>query len=152
MPQRVVVQWEKDSVEDAGLIKLDLLGLRTLDLIAEAVEHIAMMAGHAPDLDALTLDDPVLYDQLNRADTIGVFQVESRAQQQLLPQLAPRQFEDIIVAVAIVRPGPIQGGAVHPYLKRRAAPGERVAGDLRRAALPGAGLAGRRGHRRLRPG
>jgi error-prone DNA polymerase len=120
MPQRVVVQWDKDSVEDAGLIKLDLLGLRTLDLIAEAVEHIAMMAGHAPDLDALTLDDPVLYDQLNRADTIGVFQVESRAQQQLLPQLAPRQFEDIIVAVAIVRPGPIQGGAVHPYLKRRA--------------------------------
>ncbi len=120
MPERVIVQWDKDSVEDSGLIKLDLLGLRTLDLVSEAVEHIAAMTGEAPDLDALPLDDPALYAMLNRADTIGTFQVESRAQQQLLPRLAPKRFEDIIVCVAIIRPGPIQGGAVHPYLKRRA--------------------------------
>jgi len=120
MPQRVVVQWDKDSVEDSGLIKFDLLGLRTLDLISEALEHITAMGGQAPDLDALPLDDPALFALLNRADTIGVFQVESRAQQQLLPRLAPKKFEDLIVSVAIIRPGPIQGGAVHPYLRRRA--------------------------------
>ena len=120
MPNRVVVQWDKDSVEDSGLIKLDLLGLRTLDLISEAIEHIKAIYGDAPDLNAIPLDDPALYAVLNRAETIGVFQVESRAQQQLLPRLAPKKFEDIIVSVAIIRPGPIQGGAVHPYLKRRA--------------------------------
>lgn len=120
MPNRVIVQWDKDSVEDAGLIKLDLLGLRTLDLISEAVEHIEALYGEAPDLDALSLDDPALYARLNRGDTIGVFQTESRAQMQLLPRLAPKRFEDIIISVSIVRPGPIQGGAVHPFLKRRA--------------------------------
>ena len=107
-------------MEDSGLIKFDLLGLRTLDLISEALEHITAMGGQAPDLDALPLDDPALFALLNRADTIGVFQVESRAQQQLLPRLAPKKFEDLIVSVAIIRPGPIQGGAVHPYLRRRA--------------------------------
>jgi error-prone DNA polymerase len=119
MADRVIVQWDKNAVEDSGLIKLDLLGLRTLDLISEALTHIRAMGGDPPDLDNIPLDDPVLYRRLNQADTIGVFQVESRAQQQLLPRLAPRKFEDIIVSVSIVRPGPIQGGAVHPYLRRR---------------------------------
>ncbi len=120
MPGRIVAQWDKESVEDAGLIKIDLLGLRTLGLITQALGYIAEQGAGAPDLDALALDDPVIYRMLQRGDTIGAFQVESRAQQQMLPRLKPACFEDIIVEVAIVRPGPIQGGAVHPYLRRRA--------------------------------
>ncbi len=116
MPGRIVCQWDKDNIEDAGLIKIDLLSLRTLGMISEAVRSIP----NAPDLNALPLDDPSLFDMLQRADTIGAFQVESRAQQQMLPRLRPTCFEDIAVDIAIVRPGPIQGGAVHPYLRRRA--------------------------------
>ncbi len=120
MPGRVVCQWDKDSVEDAGLIKIDLLGLRTLGMISEALGHIADQTGQPPpDLDALNPDDPALYEMLRQADTIGAFQVESRAQQQMLPRLKPERFDDIVIEVAIVRPGPIQGGAVHPYLRRR---------------------------------
>jgi error-prone DNA polymerase len=117
MPGRVVCQWNKDSVEDAWLIKIAILGLRTLGLISEALGY---MEGEPPDLDALPLDDPEIYAMLQRGDTIGTFQVESRAQQQMLPRHKPEKFEDIVVEVAIVRPGPIQGGAVHPYLRRRA--------------------------------
>ncbi|HXF63378.1 MAG TPA: error-prone DNA polymerase [Caldilineaceae bacterium] len=120
MPGRVVVQWDKDSVEDAGLIKIDLLGLRMLGLISEAAAQIERRTGAAPNLDALPLDDPAIYAGLQRGDTIGAFQVESRAQQQMLPRLKPECFEDIIVAIAIIRPGPIQGNMVHPYLRRRA--------------------------------
>ncbi|MEZ4559642.1 MAG: hypothetical protein R2854_24920 [Caldilineaceae bacterium] len=120
MPGRFVCQWDKDSVEDAGLIKIDLLGLRTLGLISEALGDIEAAGGTAPDLDALPLDDPELFAMLHRADTIGAFQVESRAQQQMLPRLKPTRFEEIAIEVAIVRPGPIQGGAVHPYLRRHA--------------------------------
>jgi error-prone DNA polymerase len=120
MPGRVVCQWDKDSVEDAGLIKIDLLGLRMLGLLEEALDHVAVMGDELPDLDGLALDDPAIYAMLQRGDTIGAFQVESRAQQQMLPQLKPACFEDIAIEVAIVRPGPIQGGAVHPYLRRRA--------------------------------
>lgn len=119
MPERFVCQWDKESVEDAGLIKIDLLALRTLGVVSEALTYITEITGSAPDLDALPLDDPVVYQMLQRADTIGAFQVESRAQQQMLPRLKPACFEDIVVEVAIVRPGPIQGGAVHPYLRRR---------------------------------
>ena len=119
MPGRVVVQWDKDSVEDAGLIKIDLLCLRTLGMIDEAVAHIREQRGIALDLDNLPLDDPAVYDLLRQADTIGCFQVESRAQAQMLPKLQPCCFEDIVVEVALVRPGPIQGGMVHPYLRRR---------------------------------
>ena len=114
MPGRIVCQWNKDSVEDAGLIKIDLLGLRTLGLISDAVAQ----TGAA--VDDIPLDDPNLYCMLQAGDTIGAFQVESRAQQQMLPRLKPTCFEDIVIEVAIVRPGPIQGGAVHPYLRRRA--------------------------------
>ncbi|MBW7884364.1 MAG: DNA polymerase III subunit alpha [Caldilineaceae bacterium] len=120
MPGRVVCQWDKDSVEDAGLIKIDLLALRTLGMVTEALGYVEAMTGQMPDIDALPLDDPALYRMLQRADTVGTFQVESRAQQQMLPRLKPERFEDIVVEVAIVRPGPIQGGAVHPYLRRRA--------------------------------
>jgi error-prone DNA polymerase len=119
MPGRIVCQWDKESVEDAGLVKIDLLGLRTLGMIAEALALIAQQGETPPDLDALPLDDPELYRMPGRADTVGVFQVESRTQGQMLPRLKPERFEDIIVEVAIVRPGPIQGGAVHPYLRRR---------------------------------
>lgn len=119
MPGRVICQWDKDSVEDAGLIKIDLLGLRTLGLMTEAIAWIQQSGASPPDLDALPLDDPAIYQMLARGDTIGAFQVESRAQQQMLPRLKPACFEDIAVEIAIVRPGPIQGGAVHPYLRRR---------------------------------
>ena len=119
MPGRVVVQWDKDSVEDAGLIKIDLLSLRTLDAIEEALHYIRERRGIDLDPAHLPLDDPTIYDMLQRADTIGCFQVESRAQAQMLPRLKPETFEDIIIEVALVRPGPIQGNMVHPYLRRR---------------------------------
>jgi len=119
MPDRVVVQWNKDSVEDAGLIKIDLLSLRTLGVIEEALGHIREQRGIELDLAHLPLDDPAVYDMLQRADTVGTFQVESRAQSQMLPRLLPSCFDDIIIEVALVRPGPIQGNMVHPYLKRR---------------------------------
>ncbi len=119
MPGRFVCQWDKESVEDAGLIKIDLLALRTLGVISEALGYIAETTSQTPDLDVLPLDDPAIYRMLQHADTVGAFQVESRAQQQMLPRLKPVCFEDIAVEVAIVRPGPIQGGAVHPYLRRR---------------------------------
>lgn len=119
MPGRVVCQWDKDSVEDAGLVKIDLLGLRTLGAVSECLAWIGRQGSEPPEVDSLPLDDPAIYGMLQRGDTIGAFQVESRAQQQMLPRLKPTRFEDMIVEVAIVRPGPIQGGAVHPYLRRR---------------------------------
>ena len=119
MPGRFVCQWDKDSVEDAGLIKIDLLALRTLGVISETLALLSAAGGEAPDLGKIPLDDPQIYQMLQAGDTIGAFQVESRAQQQMLPRLKPARFEDIAVEVAIVRPGPIQGGAVHPYLRRR---------------------------------
>jgi len=118
-PGVVVAQWNKDSVEDAGLIKTDLLSLATLGMITEAVALIAQRHGIALDLDALPLDDPAVYRLLAAGDTVGCFQVESRAQAAMLPRLKPTRFEDLIIEVAIVRPGPIQGGMVHPYLRRR---------------------------------
>jgi error-prone DNA polymerase len=119
MPGRVVVQFDKDDVEDLGLIKMDLLGLRTLSAIAECLDLIEQTTGKRPDLDALPLDDQRVYDVICKVDTIGLFQIESRAQQQSLWQSQPRCFNDLIVQVAIIRPGPIQGDAVHPYLRRR---------------------------------
>jgi len=119
MPGRMVVQWDKDSVEDAGLIKVDLLALRTLGMIEEVLGHIRVQRGIHLDLDRLPLDDPAVYDMLQRADTVGCFQVESRAQAQMLPKMRPVCFEDLIIEVALVRPGPIQGDMVHPYLRRR---------------------------------
>src|ERR1039458_8518787 len=119
MEGRVVVQFNKDDVEDLGLIKMDLLGLRTLSAVAECLEMIERTHGGRPDLDSLALDDARVYDMICAVDTIGLFQIESRAQQQALYQSQPREFNDLVVQVAIIRPGPIQGDAVHPYLRRR---------------------------------
>ena len=119
MPGRVVTQWDKDDINDVGLIKIDLLGLRMLSLIDEAVKLIRANRGMDLNLDKIPLGEPEVYDMLCSGDTIGVFQVESRAQQSTLPRSRPRCFEDLIAEVAIIRPGPIQGNAVHPYLRRR---------------------------------
>jgi len=119
MPGRVVVQFNKDDVEDLGLIKMDLLGLRTLSVVSETLELVQRTTGARPDLDALPLDDPAVFEMCAAADTIGVFQIESRAQMMTLPRIRPRTFNDLVVEVAIIRPGPIQGNAVHPYIRRR---------------------------------
>ncbi len=119
MPDRVVCQWDKNGLEDAGLIKIDVLGLRMLSAIAETVRILGETRGAPPDLDNLTLDDPDVYAMISRADTIGVFQVESRAQAQVLPRIQPRAFADLIVSISLIRPGPVQGNMVHPYLRRR---------------------------------
>jgi error-prone DNA polymerase len=119
MPGRVVVQFNKDDVEDLGLIKMDMLGLRTLSVVAECLELAEKTEGERIDLDALPLDDPEVYEMCGRADTIGVFQIESRAQMATLPRTRPDCFNDLVVEVAIIRPGPIQGNAVHPYIKRK---------------------------------
>ncbi len=119
MPGRIVCQWDKDSVADAGLIKVDLLGLRMLSLIREAGELVAQHHNTKLNLDELPLDDSGVYDMICRSDTMGVFQVESRAQMQTLPQTKPRSIEDLTIEVAIIRPGPLQGNMVHPYIRRR---------------------------------
>jgi error-prone DNA polymerase len=117
MPGRVVVQFDKDDVEDLGLIKMDLLGLRTLSAIAECLDLIERSTGVRPDLDALPLDDPAVYDMICRVDTIGLFQIESRAQQQSLWQSQPRCFNDLIVQVAISRQGLEPVTYAHPSLE-----------------------------------
>src|SRR5437016_6439934 len=119
MPGRVVVQFDKDDVEDLGLIKMDMLGLRTLSVVAECLDLVERRTGARPDLDRLPLDDPEVYRVCGEADTIGVFQIESRAQMQTLPRTRPAVFNDLVVEVAIIRPGPIQGNAVHPYIRRK---------------------------------
>jgi error-prone DNA polymerase len=106
MPGHIVVQWDKDSLEDAGLIKLDLLGLRMVGVLSATVDTMCQLTGTAPDLNALPLDDPTLFDLVRRSDTIGIFQVESRAQQRMAPRLQPVGFADLIVQIAIIRPGP----------------------------------------------
>src|SRR3989441_849164 len=119
MPDRNVVQFDKRDVEDLGLVKMDLLGLRTLSLVKDAVADIDTRHGELLELGSLTLDDPAVYDLICEVDTIGLFQVESRAQAQALPRVRPRNFADIVVEVAIIRPGPLQGNMVNPYIRRR---------------------------------
>ena len=194
MPDRVVIQWDKDDCADMGIVKVDLLGLGMMAVLQDALEVVnasrvrwprsddrearipdpsASVIGHrdlghrhiALDLAHLPPNDPAVYRMLQEADTIGIFQVESRAQMATLPRLKPETFYDIVVEVAIIRPGPIVGQMVHPYLKRRqgqepvrvsasvarADPGA----DARRAALPGAAAAdgdGRGGLQRRRSG
>jgi len=120
MPGRVVTQYDKEDIEQLGLVKIDLLSLRTLGVVSDALDRIARDTGHRPDLDNLPHDDPEVYRSIQAADTVGMFQIESRAQMQSLPKARPERFEDIVVQVAIIRPGPVQGNAVHPYLRRRA--------------------------------
>lgn len=118
MPGRVVVQWDKDDCEDLGIIKVDLLGLGMLSAIQDALT-ICQQRGRPVDLARIPKDDPAVYDMLCRADTVGLFQVESRAQMATLPRLKPREFYDIVIETGLIRPGPIVGNLVHPYLNRR---------------------------------
>ena len=120
MPDRVVVQWDKDDCADLGIIKVDLLGLGMMAVLEDALPLVREHDGVTLDLAHLPQNDPVVYDLLQRADTIGVFQVESRAQMATLPRLKPACFYDLVVEIAIIRPGPIVGQMVHPYLRRRA--------------------------------
>ncbi len=119
MPGRTVIQWEKDDLDPVGLVKIDLLGLGILTLLQDCILYIRQTRGVTVDLGALPMDDQAVYDDLCAADTIGVFQVESRAQMNTLPRLKPRCFYDLVIEVALIRPGPIQGDMVHPYLRRR---------------------------------
>src|SRR6184192_269943 len=119
MPGRVVIQWDKDDCADLGIIKVDLLGLGMLQAIEEAIPMIRDKEGVDVDLAHLPQNDPVVYKMLNEADTVGMFQVESRAQMASLPRNAPNCFYDIVVQVAIIRPGPIVGGMIKPFFDRR---------------------------------
>jgi len=116
---RTVLQWDKDDCAQMGLVKFDMLGLGMLEAIHEMVDLIAVSEGEMLDI-ALLPQDPRVYEMLAQADSVGVFQVESRAQMATLPRLCPECFYDLVVEVALIRPGPIQGGSVHPYLRRRA--------------------------------
>ena len=119
MADRVVCQWDKDSCDDARFIKIDFLALGMLSLVEECVELIARRTGTPPDLSRIDFEDPAIYDRICAGDTIGLFQIESRAQIQMIRRSRPRNLEDLAVEVAIVRPGPIVGGAVNPYVRRR---------------------------------
>ncbi len=119
MPGRSVLQWDKDDCAAIGLVKFDLLGLGMLSALHYAIDLVAQHCGVEVDLAAIDLSEPAVYEMLARADTVGVFQVESRAQMATLPRLRPRVFYDLVVEVALIRPGPIQGGSVHPYIRRR---------------------------------
>jgi error-prone DNA polymerase len=119
MPGRSVLQWDKDDCAAIGLVKFDLLGLGMLSALHYAIDLVAEHKGVEVDLARLDLSEPAVYEMLQRADSVGVFQVESRAQMATLPRLRPRVFYDLVVEVALIRPGPIQGGSVHPYIKRR---------------------------------
>src|SRR6266704_930696 len=119
MEDRVVCQWDKDSCDDARFIKIDFLALGMLSLVEECVERIAVREGTPPDLSRIDFEDPAVYDRICRGDTVGLFQIESRAQIQMIRRTRPTNLEDLAVEVAIVRPGPIVGGAVNPYVRRR---------------------------------
>ncbi|MBO0816307.1 MAG: error-prone DNA polymerase, partial [Actinobacteria bacterium] len=119
MPGRSVLQWDKDDCAFAGLVKFDLLGLGMLTALRDCFELVAAHHGVRWNLHSLPQEDSGVYDMLCAADTVGVFQVESRAQMATLPRLRPRKFYDLVVEVALIRPGPIQGGSVHPYMRRR---------------------------------
>ena len=125
MPDRSVIQWDKDDLDALGLLKVDVLALGMLTAIRRALDLVTLRRGGTPGgagafrLQDIPAEDPDTYEMISNADTVGVFQIESRAQMSMLPRLRPRCFYDLVVEVAIVRPGPIQGGMVHPYLRRR---------------------------------
>jgi error-prone DNA polymerase len=138
MDDRTVIEWDKDDLDDLGLLKVDVLGLGMLSALRRGLELVADFRRKPFGLADIPREDPRVYEMISRADTIGVFQVESRAQMSMLPRLQPREFYDLVIEVAIVRPGPIQGGMVHPYLRRRQRlepvtyPSEAVEGVLKR--------------------
>jgi error-prone DNA polymerase len=119
MPGRTVIEWDKDDLDDLGILKVDCLSLGMLTAIRKCFELIEKHDGQRLTLATVPQDDTKVYDMICQADTIGVFQIESRAQMSMLPRLQPREFYDLVIEVAIVRPGPIQGKMVHPYLRRR---------------------------------
>ena len=121
MEGRQMVQWDKDSCGDAGFLKIDLLGLGMLSAVERCVDEIARVRGERIDLSRIPYDDKEVYARIQEAETMGVFQIESRAQMQMLKRTRPENLDDITVQVALVRPGPIMGGAVHPYIERRKA-------------------------------
>ncbi|MDC7815039.1 error-prone DNA polymerase [Pseudomonas sp. BLCC-B112] len=119
MAERTVIQWDKDDLDMVGLLKVDILALGMLSAIRRCFDLIHGYRGQRYSLTSIPAEDPATYQMIGRADTIGVFQIESRAQMSMLPRLKPQNFYDLVIEVAIVRPGPIQGGMVHPYLRRR---------------------------------
>jgi len=119
MVNRQVIEWDKDDIDELRFMKVDVLGLGMLGCMRRAFDLLAQHKGQTLNLAAIPAEDPVTYEMIRRADTIGTFQIESRAQMSMLPRLKPRTFYDIVIQVAIVRPGPIQGNMVHPYLRRR---------------------------------
>ena len=120
-PGRQICQWDKDSCADAGFVKIDLLGLGMLSAVEDCLDLIATGHGRAPDISRIGFDDPAVYAEIQDADTVGVFQIESRAQMQSLLQTRPENLDDLTVQVALIRPGPVSGGAVHPYVRHRRA-------------------------------
>ena len=159
MADRTVIEWDKDDLDELGILKVDCLCLGMLTAIRKCFDLVREHHGRELTLATIPADDPAVYDMICRADTIGVFQIESRAQMTMLPRLKPRKFYDLVIEVAIVRPGPIQGNMVHPYLRRRT--GEEpvtlsqrrdprgARKDAGRADLSGAGDAAGRGGGRL---
>ena len=119
MADRTVIEWDKDDLDALGMLKVDVLGLGMLTCLRKGFDFLRAHYGRDLDLATVPAEDPAVYDMLCKADSIGVFQVESRAQMTMLPRLKPRNFYDLVIEVAIVRPGPIQGDMVHPYLRRR---------------------------------
>jgi error-prone DNA polymerase len=119
MPGRTVIQWDKDDLDALGILKVDCLALGMLSAIRRSLNLMEQHVGQRMDLASIPAEDPAVYQMIRRADTTGVFQIESRAQMSMLPRLKPKNFYDLVIEVAIVRPGPIQGDMVHPYLRRR---------------------------------
>lgn len=119
MPDRTVIQWDKEDIESMGLLKVDVLALGMLSAIRRALQMVSIYEPSISELADIPKEDPATYDMLCRGDSVGVFQVESRAQMSMLPRLKPRKFYDLVIEIAIVRPGPIQGDMVHPFLRRR---------------------------------
>jgi error-prone DNA polymerase len=119
MPDRTVVEWDKDDLDALGILKVDCLALGMLSALRRGLNLLKEHTGQSLTLATIPAEDPATYTMIQRADTVGVFQIESRAQMSMLPRLKPREFYDLVIEVAIVRPGPIQGNMVHPYLKRR---------------------------------
>jgi error-prone DNA polymerase len=119
MPDRSVIQWDKDDIDELGLLKIDILALGMLSCISRALALISEQRGERFELGDIPGEDAATYEMISQADTVGVFQIESRAQMSMLPRMQPREFYDLVIEVAIIRPGPIQGGMINPYLRRR---------------------------------
>jgi error-prone DNA polymerase len=138
MPERTVIEWDKDDLDALGLLKVDVLALGMLSAIRRALELVSARRGQTFAMTDVPAEDPAVYEMIGHGDTVGVFQIESRAQMAMLPRLKPKNYYDLVIEVAIVRPGPIQGGMVHPYLRRRQGlepvtyPSEAVRGVLER--------------------